>query len=171
MADIDASAKDQEIAAKEQELKLQFKSAPKKLQWILHVGWVMGLLILLNYGMAAFEGYVGWGPAMLRGLMQAALYFFLGAGVVFGRQWGAWWALLGFAALHSFGASGGLLRMVRLAQEGGLNWRDGVIDAVSIVRLGVGILLIGLLLSRDVRNYLAAKKEEKGAEGDLQPRV
>jgi hypothetical protein len=49
-----------------------------------------------------------------------------------------------------------------LAQDGGLNWRDGMIDVVSIVRLVMGFLLIGLLLSRDVRNYLAAKKEEKG---------
>jgi hypothetical protein len=162
MADINASATDPEVAAKEQELKAEFKNAPKKLQWILHVGWMMGFLVLLNYGLAAFEGYVGWGAAMLRGLMQAALYFFLGAGVAFGRQWGAWWAMLGFAALHSFGASGGLLRMVRLAQDGGLNWRDGVIDVVSIVRLAVGIFLIWLLLSRDVRNYLRTKKEEKG---------
>jgi hypothetical protein len=161
MADIDASAKDQEIEAKEQELKLQFKNAPKKLQWILHIGLVMALLILGSYGVAAFEGHISWGKAILRGLVQAALYFFLSAGVAFGRQRGSWWALLGFAILHSFGASGGLLRMVRLALDGGLNWRDGVIDVISIVRLAVGIFLIGLLLSRDVRNYLAAKKEEK----------
>jgi hypothetical protein len=153
-ADMDAKTKEEDLKAKEEELKVQFKSAPRKLQWVFHVGLVTGVLILLSYGVAAFEGYVGWGPAILRGLAQAALYFFLTAGVAFGRQRGSWWALLGFATLHSYGAAGGLMRMVRLAQEGGLNWRDGVADAITIVRLTAGVILIGLLLSRDVRNYV-----------------
>ena len=51
--------------------------------------------------------------------------------------------------------------MMRLVGEGGLNWRDGVIDAIAIARLATLIFLMALLLSRDVRNYVFVKKEEK----------
>lgn len=161
ITDMDANTKEQEIKAKEQELKLQFKNAPRNVRWVLNTGWLVALLILLSYGAAAFEGYVGWGQATLRGIVQAALYLFLTSAVALGRQHGSWWALLAFAALHSFGATASLLRMIRLVGEGGLNWRDGVIDAIAIVRLAALIFLMALLLSRDVRNYVFVKRDEK----------
>ena len=77
IAEMDANTKELEIKAKEQELKLQFKSAPRNVRWVLNTGWLVALLILLSYGAAAFEGYVGWGQATLRGIVQAALYLFL----------------------------------------------------------------------------------------------
>jgi hypothetical protein len=120
-------------------------------------------LILLSYGALAFEGYVGWIQAVLRAALQAALYIILASGVAFGRQHGTWWALAAFAALHSFGALGGLLRMTRLAAESGLNWRDGIVDVITVARLATLVFLIALLLTRDVRDYVFVKKDEKVA--------
>jgi hypothetical protein len=160
---MDAATKEQQIKAKEQELKLQFKSAPRKVRWVLNTGWLVALLILLSYGALAFEGYVGWIQAALRAALQAALYIILASGVAFGRQHGTWWALAAFAALHSFGALGGLLRMTRLAAESGLNWRDGIVDVITVARLATLVFLIALLLTRDVRDYVFVKKDEKVA--------
>jgi hypothetical protein len=91
----------------------------------------------------------------MSGVAQLLLFWFLSFSVHDRRRWG-WWGLLVLTVLHLWGALGHTLRLVRVAIECGLaaHGREIAFDAVGMAQLIISSILLWLLFSREVRDYV-----------------
>src|SRR5687768_16896143 len=78
--------KDAEFKAKMAELK----GAPRKVRQVGGYGTVLGVVLLLRFLAAAFAGHGSWGRAILSGIAQFLLFWFLSFSVHARVLW-AWW--------------------------------------------------------------------------------
>jgi hypothetical protein len=140
-----------DIAAQTAELK----RAPVRVKWVAGYGALLGFIVLLGFCASAFVGYVGWGKAIGYGIIQFLLLWFVSFSVLARHRW-AWWFLLALLLLRLWGGLGHALRMLRVTIEGGLadHGRNILFDAVGVVQLVVCGILLWLLFSKDVRNYV-----------------
>jgi hypothetical protein len=133
----------------------QMKSAPSRVKCVAGFGALLGVIVLLSFCASAFTGHVGWGRALASGFLQFLLLWFVSFSVQARHRW-AWWALLVLIALRMWGGLGHTMRIVRITIEGGLSdhGREIVFDAIGVVALVIGVVLLWLLFSREVRDYV-----------------
>lgn len=151
----DKAAQQAEFEAKKAELQL----APARVRRVWGVGALFGILMLLSYCASALGGYMGWGRALLLGVVQ--MVFCMGcAFAVWDGKSGAWWTFVPFIGFQSWEAIRSAARMVLSASYWDVTGfrYEYVFDFVSTVRLGVGILLLGLLFSTEVRHHVFGRK-------------
>jgi hypothetical protein len=143
--------KDAEFQAKMAEMK----RAPRKVRQVGGYGTVLGLVLLLRFGAAAFAGHGTWGRAILSGLAVFGLFWFLSFSVHARVLW-TWWMLLAVTAIHSWGALGHTVRLGRVTVEGGFaaHGREIVYDVTGVIQLCMSVVVVALLLSKEVRNYI-----------------
>src|SRR5688572_21511003 len=146
--------KDAEFKAKMAELK----GAPRRVRQVGGYGTVLGVVLLLRFLAAAFAGHGAWGRAILSGIAQFLLFWFLSFSVHARVLW-AWWVLLGLTVIHSWGPLGHTLRLARLTVEGGLaaHGRDIVYDLTGVIQFFLSGFIVFLLLSKEVRDYIFTK--------------
>ena len=146
--------KDAEFKAKMAELK----GAPPRVRQVGGYGTVLGVVLLLRFLATAFAGHGAWGRAILSGIAQFLLFWFLSFSVHARVLW-AWWVLLGLTIIHSWGPLGHTLRLARLTVEGGLaaHGRDIVYDLTGVIQFFLSGFIVFLLLSKEVRDYIFTK--------------
>lgn len=144
-----------EIAAKMAEMK----NAPARVKRVAGFGALLGFILFLRFCASAFAGHVTWGTAIASGVVQFVLFWFLSFSVQDRRRWG-WWALVILTLLHLWGAVGHSMRMVRVTIEGGLaaHGREVVFDGIGVVQFIISCVLLWLLSSREVREYVHVHK-------------
>lgn len=133
----------------------ELKSAPALVKRVAACGALLGVIVLLSFCASAFTGHVGWGRALASGVLQFLLLWFISFSVQARHRW-AWWALLVLAALRLWGGLGHTMRLVRITIEGGLadHGREIVFDALGVVAFVIGGVLVWLMFSREVRDYV-----------------
>jgi hypothetical protein len=132
----------------------EFKKAPARVKRVAGFGTLLGVIVLLCFCASAFAGHVGWGRALLSGVLQLLLLWFVSFSVLDRQRW-AWWALLMLISIRMWGGFAHTLRIVRITIEGGLAGygRDIVFDAVGVSQLVISGVLLWLVFSKDVRDY------------------
>jgi len=145
------STKSPDTAAKMAELK----NVPVRVKRVAGFGALLGFLILLNFCASAFTGRISWGRALASGVVQFLMFWFFSFAVQDRHRW-AWWALLGLGAFRTVGGLVHAIRIVRITIEGGLAdyGREIVFDAVGVVQFVIGGVLLWMLFSREVRDYV-----------------
>jgi hypothetical protein len=140
-----------EAAAKMAELK----NAPARVKRVAGLGALLGVIVLLSFCASAFADHVGWGRALASGAVQLLLLWFVSFSVQDRHRW-AWWALLVLLAIRVWGGLGHTMRIVRITIEGGLadHGREIIFDAVGVAQLVICGVLLWLLVSREVRDYV-----------------
>jgi hypothetical protein len=140
-----------ETAAKMAELK----NAPARVKRVARFGALLGVIVLLSFCAAAFAGHVGWGRALASGAVQLLLLWFVSFSVQDRHRW-AWWALLVLIAVRMWGGLGHTMRIVRITIEGRLadHGREIIFDSIGVAQLVIGGVLLWLLFSREVRDYV-----------------
>jgi len=133
----------------------ELKSAPARVKRVAACGGLLGVIVLLSFCASAFTGHVGWGRALASGVLQFLLLWFVSFSVQARHRW-AWWALLVLVALRLWGGLGHTMRLVRITIEGGLadHGREIVFDALGVVAFVIGGVLVWLMFSREVRDYV-----------------
>jgi hypothetical protein len=133
----------------------ELKNAPVRVKRVAGFGALLGILVLLSFCASAFTGHVGWGRALASGVVQFLLLWFVSFSVQDRHRW-AWWALLVLVALRMWGGLGHTMRIVRITIEGGLadHGREIAFDAIGVAQFVIGGILLWLLFSREVRNYV-----------------
>jgi hypothetical protein len=133
----------------------ELKNAPARVKRVAGFGALLGLIVLLSFCASAFAGHVGWGRALASGILQFVLLWFVSFSVQDRNRW-AWWALLVLVILRSWGGLGHTMRIVRVTIEGGLadHGREIVFDVVGVAQFIVVGVLLCLLFSREVRDYV-----------------
>jgi hypothetical protein len=136
----------------------ELKSAPVRVRRAAGFGTMVGFALLLRFVASAFAGHVSFGRAIVSGIAQFLLFWFCSFSVQDRKRW-AWWALLGFCVLQAWGAVGHLMRLARVTLEGGLlaHGREAVFDVVGTVQFFLIVIVVCLLLSRDVREYVQVR--------------
>ena len=133
----------------------QLKSAPTRVKRVAGFGAILGVIVLLSFCASAFTGHVGWGRALASGIIQFLLLWFVSFSVQARHRW-AWWALLVLVLLRVWGGLGHTMRIIRITLEGGLaeHGREIVFDVAGVVQLAVCGVLLWLLFTREVRDYV-----------------
>ena len=133
----------------------ELKSAPARVKRVAACGALLGVIVLLSFCASAFTGHVGWGRALASGVLQFLLLWFVSFSVQARHRW-AWWALLVLVAVRLWGGLGHTMRLVRITIEGGLadHGREIVFDAFGVVAFVIGGVLVWLMFSREVRDYV-----------------
>lgn len=133
----------------------QLKSAPPRVRRVAGFGALLGVVVLLSFCASAFMGHVGWGRALASGIIQFVLLWFVSFSVQVRHRW-AWWTLLVLVALRLWGGLGHTMRIVRITIEGGLadHGRAIVFDVLGVASFIIGAILLWLMLSREVRDYV-----------------
>ncbi len=133
----------------------ELKNAPVRVRRVAGVGALLGLILLLRFCASAFAGHLTWGRAIASGIVQFLLFWFLSFSVQDRRWWG-WWSLLVLIILHIRGTLGHTMRLVRITIERGLaaHGREIAFDVVGVAQFIVNGLLLWLLFSKDVRDYV-----------------
>jgi hypothetical protein len=133
----------------------QLKSAPARLKRVASLGALLGGIVLLSFCASAFTGHVGWGRALASGILQFLLLWFVSVSVQARHGW-AWWALLVLVALRLWGGLGHTMRIVRITIEGGLadHGREIVFDAIGVAAFVISGVLLWLMFSSEVRDYV-----------------
>lgn len=133
----------------------ELKNAPARVKRVAGFGALLGLMIFLGFCASAFTGHVGWGKALASGALQFLLLWFVSFSVQMRHRW-AWWALLVLVALRLWGGLGHTLRLIRITIEGGLadHGREIVFDALGVATFIIGGVLVSLMFSREVREYV-----------------
>ncbi len=133
----------------------ELKSAPARVKRVAGFGALLGLVVFLSFCASAFTGHVGWGRALASGALQFVLLWFVSFSIQARHRW-AWWALLVLVALRLWGGLGHTMRLVRITMEGGLadHGREIVFDALGVAALIIGGILVWLMFSREVRDYV-----------------
>lgn len=133
----------------------ELKNAPTRVKRVAGFGALLGFLVLLSFCASAFTGHVGWGRAVASGVLQFLLLWFVSFSVQARQRW-AWWALLVLVALRLWGGLGHTMRIVRITTEGGLadHGRENVFDAIGVAAFVISSVLLWLLFTRDVRDYV-----------------
>ena len=133
----------------------EWKSAPAGVRRVAICGTLLGVIVFLSFGASAFSGHVGWGRALASGVLQFVLLWFVSFSVQGRHRW-AWWALLVLVTLRLWGGLGHTMRLFRITLEGGLadHGREIVFDAFGVVAAGVGVGLVWLMFSKEVRGYV-----------------
>ena len=131
------------------------RSAPVRVKRVAGFGALLGFLVLLSFCASAFTGHVGWGRALASGGVQFLLLWIVSASVQARHRW-AWWALLVLVALRIWGGLGHSMRIVRITIESGLadHGREIAFDAIGVAQFVIGGVLLWLLFSREVRDYV-----------------
>jgi hypothetical protein len=140
-----------EIEARTAELK----NTPAPVKRVFGLGTLVGCILLLRFCASAFAGHVTWDRAIFSGAVQLVLIWFLSFSVLDRRKW-AWWGLAALIVVHMWGALGHPMRLLRVAIEGTLaaHGREIVFDAVGLAQFLTSGILLGFLLSRQVRCYV-----------------
>lgn len=136
-------------------LLAEWKSSPTSVKQLAIGGTLLGVIVFLSFGASAFSGYVGWGRALASGVFQLFLLWFVSFSVQARYRW-AWWALLVLVALRLWGGLGHTMRLVRLTLDGGLggHGREVILDVFGVVAAVVGVVLVWLMFSKEVRDYV-----------------
>lgn len=133
----------------------ELKAAPAHVKRVAGFGALLGVLVLLSFCASAFTGHVGWGRALASGVLQFVLLWFVSFSVQARHRW-AWWALLLLVALRMWGGLGHSMRIIRITIEGGLadHGREIVFDALGMAAFVICGILLWLMFSREVRDYV-----------------
>jgi hypothetical protein len=133
----------------------ELKNAPKRVKRVAGFGTLLGVLVFFSFCASAFAGHVGWGRALASGAVQFLLLWFVSFSV-HARHRRAWWGLLVLLALRMWGGLGHCVRIVRVTMEGRLaeHGREIAFDAAGVAQFVIAGVLVWLLFSRDVRNYV-----------------
>ena len=133
----------------------ELKNAPARVKRVAGFGALLGVLVVLSFCASAFAGHVGWGRALASGVLQLLLLWFVSFSVQARHRW-AWWALLVLVALRLWGGLGHTMRIFRITIEGGLadHGREIVFDVVGVAAFVIAGVLLWLLFSREVRDYV-----------------
>ena len=133
----------------------ELKNAPACVKRVAGFGALLGVIVLLSFCASAFTGHVGWGRALASGILQFLLLWYVSFSVQARHRW-AWWVLLVLVLLRTWGGLGHTMRLLRITIEGGLaeHGREVAFDLAGIVQLAVCGVLLCLLLSRGVRDYV-----------------
>ena len=133
----------------------ELKNAPARVKRVSGFGALLGVLVFFSFCASTFTGHVGWGRALVSGVLQFLLLWFVSFSVQARHRW-AWWALLALVALRLWGGLGHTMRIVRITIEGGLadHGREIVFDAIGVAQFIISGILLWLLFSREVRDYV-----------------
>jgi len=132
----------------------ELKNAPARVKRVAGFGALLGLIVLLSFCASAFAGHVGWGRALASGVVQFLLLWFVSFSVQDHHRWA--WCFWFFSHSVCGGGLGHTMRIVRITIEGGLvdHGREIVFDAIGVAQLVIGGVLLWLLFSREVRDYV-----------------
>lgn len=128
--------------------------APKAVDRVVRVGTLLGAVLLLLFCASALAGYAEWTVGIGLGLGQFGLYIFLAMSVRNQRRW-AWWVLTILTLVNTLlGLEHGLrLLQVGLAGRLGMHTREHLFDGIGLVQVVVGLVLLRILFSKDVRGH------------------
>jgi len=157
------------MTKEEQEAKMaEFKKAPKFLQLSAMLSFLLGFITLIRMPMGAYANHLSVGRAVLSGLILFACFFFNGASLYSRNRWG-YIGLIVFGMLPMLGLLGWSLHLFRITLEGTLSesWPVTIHCAICNVQLVVTVILLGFLLTGQVRNYVC----KSHPQGQPQPDV
>ena len=133
----------------------ELKNAPVRVKRVAGLGTLLGIVVLLSFCASAFSGYVGWGRALVTGVVQFLLLWFVSFSIQARHRW-AWWVLLALVALRLWGGLGHTMRIARITIQGGLadHGREIAFDAIGVAQFVISGILLWLMFSREVRDYV-----------------
>jgi hypothetical protein len=131
------------------------KNAPAEVKRVAGFGALLGVLVFFSFCASAFAGHTGWGRALASGVLQFLLLWYVSFAVQARHRW-AWWLLLVLVILRLWGGLGHAMRIVRITIDGGLagHGREIVFDAIGVAAFVISSVLLWLLFSREVRDYV-----------------
>ncbi len=140
----------------------ELQKVPLFARYFLLYGLSLGLLMTLSFCASAFAGYMTWGRAILSGTVQCVMYFIIGGmvgGMVLSGSKFGWFAFAGLAGIHTWAALGSAMRLARVIFEGNVSEHGKlwVMDGIGVARLVVGLIVLAILCSKQVRDHIWKK--------------
>lgn len=149
-----------DAANSSEEIEQLFRTAPRLAHWTQYLAMILGALAMGQMLWAASQGEVGWGKAVLSGLIRFATLFFCGAMVIARSKW--FYFLLLFFVVQAFPTEFAYaVHLQVLILKGASASGDSIGRVASVIgalRLAVGVALVVLMLTRDVRGWVFGKK-------------
>jgi len=137
-----------EIEAKMAEIK----ASPPNVRRVIPLALTLGALTFCTFAASAVTQRMTWFAAIATGLLQLGMYSVLASATIAERKIWAWILLILITFAHSFFATGSLMRLLRLGLSNPMP--EVLFDLLAIARLGLGVALLVVLLSADVRHRI-----------------